>query len=53
MRLPTFNDPHMNVGRFYFQVKVDSGQIFEAYYDCFMKSAGKRKGESFLYQDLG
>ena len=42
----------LNVGRFYFQVKVDSGQIFEIYYDRAMKGVDKRKGEWFLYREL-
>ena len=42
----------LNVGKFYFQVKVDSGQIFEIYYDRAMKGVDKRKGEWFLYREL-
>jgi len=42
----------LNVGRFHFQVKVDSGQIFEIYYDRAMKGVDKRKGEWFLYREL-
>ena len=42
----------LNVGRFYFQVKVDSGQIFEIYYDRAMKGVDRRKGEWFLYREL-
>jgi len=32
------------VGRFYFRVKVDSGQIFELYYDRAPKDVDARKG---------
>ena len=42
----------LNVGRFYFRVKVDSGQIFDIYYDRAMKSVDDRKGEWFLYCEL-
>jgi hypothetical protein len=42
----------LNVGRFYFRVKVDSGQIFDIYYDRAMKGVDKRKGEWFVYREL-
>ena len=42
----------LNVGRFYFRVKVDSGQIFDIYYDRAMKSVDARKGEWFLYREM-
>lgn len=42
----------LNVGRFYFRVKVDSGEIFDIYYDRAIKSVDKRKGEWFLYREL-
>jgi hypothetical protein len=42
----------LNVGRFYFRVKVDSGQIFDIYYDRARKSVDDRKGEWFLYCEL-
>jgi hypothetical protein len=42
----------LNVGRFYFRVKVDSGQIFDIYYDRAMKGVDKRKGEWFIYREL-
>ncbi|MFN8412201.1 MAG: DUF6504 family protein [Anaerolineales bacterium] len=42
----------LNVGRFYFRVKVDSGQIFDIYYDRAMKEVDKRKGEWFVYREL-
>jgi hypothetical protein len=42
----------LNVGRFYFRVKVDSGRIFDIYYDRAMKNVNDRKGEWFLYCEL-
>jgi hypothetical protein len=42
----------LNVGRFYFRVRVDTGQIFDIYYDRAMKGVDKRKGEWFLYREL-
>jgi hypothetical protein len=43
----------LNVGRFYFRVKVDSGQIFDIYYDRAMKNVDDRKGRWFVYRELG
>lgn len=42
----------LNVGRFYFRVKVDTGQVFDIYYDRAIKSVDKRKGEWFVYREL-
>jgi len=42
----------LNVGRFYFRVKMDSGQIFDLYYDRAMKGVDDRKGQWFLYREL-
>ena len=42
----------LNVGRFYFRVKVDTGQVFDIYYDRAMKNVDERKGEWFLYREL-
>ena len=42
----------LNVGRFYFRVKVDNGQIFDIYYDRAMKSVDERKGQWFLYREM-
>jgi len=36
------------VGRFHFKVRVESGQIFELYYDRAPDTAGDRKGHWFL-----
>lgn len=42
----------LNVGRFYFRVIVEGGQIFDLYYDRAMKSVDERKGQWFLYREL-
>jgi hypothetical protein len=31
---------------------VDTGQIFDLYYDRAMKSVDKRKGQWFIYREL-
>lgn len=36
------------VGRFYFQVEVDSGRIFQIYYDRAPKDSDERKGQWVL-----
>lgn len=40
------------VGRFYFRVFVDSGQIFDIYYDRAPKDVDDRLGNWFLYREL-
>ena len=42
----------LNVGRFYFRIKVDTGQIFDIYYDRAMKNVDERKGQWFVYREL-
>lgn len=42
----------LNVGRFFFRVRVDTGQVFDIYYDRAMKSVDDRKGSWFLYREL-
>ncbi len=42
----------LNVGRFYFRVKVDTGQIFDIYYDRAMKNVDDRKGQWFVYREM-
>ena len=42
----------VGVGRFYYRVKVESGQIFDLYYDRAVKSADQRKGSWTLHQEL-
>jgi len=43
----------LNVGRFYFRVKVDTGQVFDIYYDRAMKNVNERKGQWFVYREMG
>ncbi len=43
----------LNVGRFFFRVRVDSGQIFDLYYDRAMKDLDRRKGQWFVYREMG
>ena len=42
----------LNVGRFYFRVRVDTGQIFDIYYDRAMKNVDERKGQWFVYREM-
>jgi len=42
----------LNVGRFFFRVRVDSGQLFDLYYDRAMKNVDRRKGQWFVYREL-
>ena len=42
----------LNVGRYYFRVRVDTGQVFDLYYDRAMKNVDDRKGQWFLYREL-
>ncbi|HXD08957.1 MAG TPA: DUF6504 family protein [Anaerolineales bacterium] len=42
----------LNVGRFYFRVKVDTGQVFDIYYDRAMKNVDARKGQWFVYREM-
>ena len=42
----------LNVGRFYFRVRVDSGRIFDIYYDRAIKNVDDRKGRWFIYREL-
>ena len=42
----------LNVGRFYFRIRVDTNQIFDIYYDRAMKNVDKRKGQWFVYREL-
>lgn len=43
----------LNVGRYYFRVRVDNGQIFDIYYDRAMKNVDDRKGQWFVYREMG
>jgi hypothetical protein len=40
------------VGRDYYRVRVESGQVFDLYYDRAPESAQARKGVWFLYQQV-
>jgi len=42
----------LGVGRFYFRVRVDSGQYFDLYYDRAPQDAHRRKGQWLLYREL-
>jgi uncharacterized protein DUF6504 len=42
----------LNVGRFYFRVRVDTDQVFDIYYDRAMKSLDDRKGQWVMYREL-
>ena len=42
----------LGVGRFYFRVRVDSGQVFDVYYDREIKDVNDRLGHWFLYREL-
>jgi hypothetical protein len=43
----------LNVGRFYFRVVTDTEQVFDIYYDRAVKNVDDRKGQWFLYRELG
>jgi len=42
----------LGVGRFYFRVRVDTGQVFDLYYDRLIKDVDDRLGHWFLYREL-
>jgi len=42
----------LGVGRFHFRVRVDTGKVFEIYYDRAPKDADRRKGTWFLFREL-
>jgi len=42
----------LGVGRFYFRVRVDSGQFFDLYYDREIRDVDDRLGHWFLYCEL-
>jgi len=42
----------LGVGRFYYRVRVDSGQVFDIYYDRAPKGADDRLGHWFLYREM-
>jgi len=42
----------LGVGRFFFRVRTDGGQIFDLYYDRAPKDAAHQKGAWFIYREL-
>ncbi|HTX92285.1 MAG TPA: DUF6504 family protein [Anaerolineales bacterium] len=42
----------LGVGRFYFRVRVDSGQVYDIYYDREIKDVDDRLGHWFLYREM-
>ncbi len=42
----------LNFGRFFFRVRVDTGQIFDIYYDRAMKNVDDHKGHWFVYREM-
>jgi hypothetical protein len=42
----------LGVGRFFFRVRTQGGQVFDLYYDRAPKDAEHRKGEWFLYREM-
>ncbi len=42
----------LGVGRFYFRVQVDNGQIFDLYYDREVIDVDDRLGHWYLYREL-
>jgi hypothetical protein len=42
----------LGVGRFYFQVRTETNQVFILYYDRLVKDVDDRLGHWYLYQEL-
>jgi hypothetical protein len=42
----------LNVGRFFFRVRVDSGQLFDIYYDRAIRNVDDHKGQWYVYREL-
>jgi hypothetical protein len=42
----------LGVGRFFFRVRVQTGQVFDIYYDREIKTSDDRKGRWVLYREL-
>jgi hypothetical protein len=40
------------VGRDYYRVRTDTGQVFDLYYDRAPKKVGDRKGAWFIYREM-
>ncbi len=43
----------LGVGRFFFRVRVQTGQIFDIYYDRAPKDSDDNKGAWVIYRELG
>jgi hypothetical protein len=42
----------VGVGRWYYRVRVEAGQVFDLYYDREVKNADQRKGSWTLHQEM-
>jgi len=42
----------LNFGRFFFRVRVNTGQLFDIYYDRAIKNVDDHKGHWFIYREL-
>lgn len=42
----------LGVGRFFFRVRVDRGQVFDLYYDREIRDVDDKLGHWFLYREL-
>ena len=42
----------LNVGRFFFRVRVNTGQVFDLTYDRAMKNVDERKGQWLVYREM-
>jgi hypothetical protein len=42
----------LNVGRFFFRVRVNTGQVFDLTYDRAMKNVDDRKGQWLVYREM-
>lgn len=42
----------LGVGRFYFRVRTDTGQVFDLYYDRHVNDVDDRLGHWFLYREM-
>jgi hypothetical protein len=42
----------LNVGRFFFRVRVEDGRVFDIYYDRAMRNLDDRTGQWFVYREM-
>jgi hypothetical protein len=42
----------LGVGKFYFRVRTDTGQVFDLYYDREIKDVDDRLGHWFIYREM-